>query len=71
MRQTIDKLKANNALKVISEPLDVELEIPHLAYLEVKSKDSKALLFVNPVDKARGVQYETPVLMNLLGVLSL
>lgn len=67
MRQTIDKLKANNALKVISEPLDVELEIPHLAYLEVKSKDSKALLFVNPVDKARGVQYETPVLMNLFG----
>ncbi|TLD85238.1 menaquinone biosynthesis decarboxylase [Helicobacter sp. MIT 11-5569] len=67
MRQTIDKLKANNALKIITEPLDVELEIPHLAYLEVKHKDSKALLFVNPMDKARGVHYETPVLMNLFG----
>ncbi|WP_299547352.1 menaquinone biosynthesis decarboxylase [uncultured Helicobacter sp.] len=67
MRQTIDKLKANNALRVISEPLDVELEIPHLAYLEVKRKDSKALLFINPVDKKRGIHYETPVLMNVFG----
>ncbi|MBX7491322.1 menaquinone biosynthesis decarboxylase [Helicobacter turcicus] len=67
MRQTIDKLKANNALRVITEPLDVELEIPHLAYLEVKRKDSKALLFVNPVDKKHGIQYEIPVLMNVFG----
>lgn len=67
MRQTIDKLKANNALRVISEPLDVELEIPHLAYLEVKRRDSKALLFVNPVDKKQGIHYETPVLMNIFG----
>lgn len=67
MRQVIDVLKANDALRVIDEPLDVELEIPHLAYLEVKSKDSKALLFVNPVDKARNVHYQIPVLMNLFG----
>ena len=67
MRQTLDLLKANNALKIITEPLDVELEIPHLAYLEVKKEDSKALLFANPVDKRSGVNYEIPVLMNLFG----
>ena len=55
MRQCIDILKANNALKIITEPLDVELEIPHLAYLEVKSENSKALLFTNPVDKKNGM----------------
>ncbi len=70
MRQTIDLLKAHNEIKIITEPLDVELEIPHLAYLEVKRKDSKALLFVNPVDKANKISYETPVLMNLFGSFS-
>ncbi|WP_297810318.1 menaquinone biosynthesis decarboxylase [uncultured Helicobacter sp.] len=70
MRQTIDLLKAHNELKIITEPLDVELEIPHLAYLEVKRKDSKALLFTNPIDKARQINYETPVLMNLFGSFS-
>lgn len=65
MRQTIDLLKANDAIKIIDTPLDVNLEIPHLAYLEVKKKDSKALLFTNPVDKARNISYEIPVLMNL------
>ncbi|WP_300744280.1 menaquinone biosynthesis decarboxylase [Helicobacter sp. UBA3407] len=70
MRQTIDLLKAHNELKIITEPLDVELEIPHLAYLEVKHKNSKALLFTNPVDRARQISYETPVLMNLFGSFS-
>lgn len=70
MRQTIDLLKAHNELKIITEPLDVELEIPHLAYLEVKRKDSKALLFTNPIDKARQINYETPILMNLFGSFS-
>ena len=67
MRQCIDILKANNALKIITEPLDVELEIPHLAYLEVKSENSKALLFTNPVDKKNGITYDIPVLMNVFG----
>lgn len=70
MRQTIDLLKAHNEIKIITEPLDVELEIPHLAYLEVKRKESKALLFVNPIDKANKISYETPVLMNLFGSFS-
>ena len=29
MRQTLDLLKAHNELKIITEPLDIELEIPH------------------------------------------
>lgn len=65
MRQTLDLLKAYNELKIITEPLDIELEIPHLAYLEVKKPDSKALLFTNPT---RGnTSFEIPVLMNLFG----
>lgn len=65
MRQTLDLLKAHNELKIITEPLDIELEIPHLAYLEVKKPDSKALLFTNPT---RGnTSFEIPVLMNLFG----
>ncbi|MDY3114205.1 MAG: UbiD family decarboxylase, partial [Helicobacter sp.] len=65
MRRTIDLLKANNAIKIITQPLDVNLEIPHLAYLEAKRADSKALLFTNPIDKNLNVAYEIPVLMNL------
>ncbi|WP_278347907.1 menaquinone biosynthesis decarboxylase [Helicobacter pullorum] len=65
MRQTLDLLKAHNELKIITEPLDIELEIPHLAYLEVKKPDSKALFFTNPT---RGnTSFEIPVLMNLFG----
>lgn len=65
MRQALDLLKAHNELKIITEPLDIELEIPHLAYLEVKKPDSKALLFTNPT---RGnTSFEIPVLMNLFG----
>lgn len=51
-------------LKVIQESLDVNLEIPHLAYVEVKKENSKVLLFTNPVDKLEGRRYNIPVLMN-------
>ncbi|RDU65870.1 menaquinone biosynthesis decarboxylase [Helicobacter didelphidarum] len=51
MQNFIKFLQSHNELKVIDEPLDIELEIPHLAYLEVKKKDSKALLFTNPISK--------------------
>ncbi|CAM2945913.1 menaquinone biosynthesis decarboxylase [Helicobacter burdigaliensis] len=67
MRKTIDLLKMHNEIKIISTPLDIELEIPHLAYLEVKKKESKALLFTNPICKRLNKTYETPVLMNLFG----
>jgi 4-hydroxy-3-polyprenylbenzoate decarboxylase len=68
MKKTLDLLRANNELRVIDTPLDVVLEIPHLAYVEVKKQDGgKALLFTHPIDKARGITYDTPVIMNLFG----
>ena len=54
-----------NHLKIIDEPLDVNLEIPHVAYIEVKKPDSKILLFTNPVDKAENRKFDIPVLMNV------
>ncbi|WP_456431233.1 menaquinone biosynthesis decarboxylase [Nitratifractor sp.] len=61
----IEWLKAEGGLRVIDEPLDVELEIPHIAYAEVKRPDSRPLLFTRPVWRAKGIEYEMPVLMNL------
>lgn len=61
----IDFLKEEGGLKVIEEELDVNLEIPHIAYIEVKKEDSKPLLFTNPVDKGKGIKYDMPVLMNI------
>jgi len=54
-------------LKVIDEPLDIYLEIPHLAYAEVKKEHSKALLFTHTVDKKNNITFDTPVAMNLYG----
>jgi 4-hydroxy-3-polyprenylbenzoate decarboxylase len=65
MQDVIQWLKDNGNLKIIDEPLDVELEIPHLAYIEVKTDDSRPILFTNPVNKAKGIEYDMPVLMNI------
>lgn len=51
MQDFIRFLEQHNELKIIDTPLDIELEIPHLAYLEVKKKDSKALLFTHPIHR--------------------
>ena len=61
----IKQLKKNNLLKIIDEPLDIYLEIPHIAYIEVKKEDSKALLFTKPIDKKNNKTFNTPVLMNV------
>lgn len=61
----IEILKKHNLLKVIDEELDIYLEIPHIAYVEVKQPDSKAILFTNPIDKKTGKKFDTPVLMNI------
>ena len=61
---TLSFLK-ENGLKVIENELDVNLEIPHIAYIEVKKPDSRPLLFTNPVDRKLGKKYEYPVLMNI------
>ena len=50
-------------IKVVETPLEVELEIPHLAYIEAKKKEPKILLFTNPVEK--GHSFPIPVVMNL------
>lgn len=51
MKEAIELLKKHNLLKIIDDELDIYLEIPHIAYIEVKKEDSKALLFTNVVDK--------------------
>ena len=67
MKRTLDLLRQKGELKVIDEPLDIYLEIPHLAYAEVKKEHSKALLFTHPVDKKNNITFDTPVAMNLYG----
>ncbi|MFH5311887.1 menaquinone biosynthesis decarboxylase [Campylobacter coli] len=65
MKDFIKILKNNDLLKVYEEPIDVDLEIAHLAYIEAKKgKKGKALLFKNPIDKKLNKQYKFPVLMN-------
>ncbi|EAJ5152386.1 menaquinone biosynthesis decarboxylase [Campylobacter jejuni] len=65
MKEFIQILKENNLLRVIEEPVDVDLEIAHLAYIEAKKGEKgKALLFKNPIDKKLNKQYKFPVLMN-------
>ncbi|WP_345974444.1 menaquinone biosynthesis decarboxylase [Sulfurimonas sp. HSL3-7] len=68
MKKTIDLLTKHNELTIIEEELDIYLEIPHLAYMEVKKKDGgKALLFTSPVDRKNSRTFDVPVLMNLFG----
>ncbi|MDY0117813.1 MAG: UbiD family decarboxylase, partial [Sulfurimonadaceae bacterium] len=68
MLKTIELLKREGELKIIEEPLDIYLEIPHIAYAEVKLKDGgKALLFTNPIDKKNNRTYQEPIFMNVFG----
>ncbi len=64
MQRVVDLLKKNNLLRVIDKEVDIDLEIAHIAYVEVKKEDSKALLFTNVVSRRLGVKYNMPVLMN-------
>lgn len=63
--KTIELLKQNDLLKIIDEPLDIYLEIPHVAYVEVKTSSSKAILFTKPIDKKNNKTFDVPVLMNV------
>ena len=67
MQKTIELLRENNLLRVIDEEVDIDLEIAHIAYIEVKSDDSKALLFTHPVSKRLNKKFDIPVLMNVFG----
>ena len=65
MQDVVAWLKENGDLKIIDVPLDVELEIPHVAYVEVKTDDSRPILFTRPINKAKEIEYDIPVLMNI------
>ena len=65
MEKAIEILRKNDLLRVIDDELDIYLEIPHIAYVEVKKEDSKAILFTNPIDKKTGKKFDIPVLMNV------
>ncbi len=65
MQDVIEWFKANGGVRLIEEPLDVELEIPHIAYLEIKKDNASPLLFTKPVSKRLGIEYDMPVFMNL------
>lgn len=67
MFDVIEVLKKHNLLRVIDDELDIYLEIPHIAYIEVKKSDSKALLFTKPIDKKSGKKFDVPILMNVFG----
>jgi 4-hydroxy-3-polyprenylbenzoate decarboxylase len=68
LEKTIELLKSHGELRLITEPLDIHLEIPHLAYAEVKKEHGgKALLFTHPIDRKTGKKFDTPVVMNLFG----
>ena len=65
IENVIEFLKKEGNLKIIDDELDVNLEIPHIAYIEVKKESSKPLLFTNPVDREKNIKYDMPVLMNV------
>ncbi|MDF1882146.1 menaquinone biosynthesis decarboxylase [Sulfurimonas sp. MAG313] len=70
MRNTIKLLHSHGELREIHDELDIYLEIPHIAYIEVKKEESKALLFTNVVDRKTNKKFDEPVLMNLFGSFS-
>ncbi|MDR1975646.1 MAG: menaquinone biosynthesis decarboxylase [Campylobacteraceae bacterium] len=67
MENIIEMLKKHDILKIIDEKVDIDLEMGHIAFLEVKKPDSKALLFLNPVSNKLNKEFNIPVLMNIFG----
>ncbi len=66
MTPFIEELKKRNDIAIYDEPLDIKLEIPHIAYAEVKKPNGgKALLFTRPKDGDK--TFSAPVLMNIYG----
>lgn len=65
MQDFISLAQKSGLLKIIDTPLDVDLEIPHLSYIEVKKADSKVLLFTHP--KRGKKHFDIPVLTNIFG----
>jgi len=53
LQSLLEELKKRHWLKIIDEPLDVFLEIPHVAYVEAKLTSPKVLLFTHPIDQKK------------------
>lgn len=64
MEEFLKILQKNNLLTIINDEVDVDLEIAHIAYIEAKKQDSKALLFTNAISKKENKKYKFKVLMN-------
>jgi 4-hydroxy-3-polyprenylbenzoate decarboxylase len=58
LQSLLNALQQRNWLKTIDVPLDVLLEIPHIAYVEAKRPHPKVLLFTNPIDSKNGTVFE-------------
>ena len=68
LQKALELLQKNDEIRVIEEELDIYLEIPHLAYAEVKKENGgKALLFTNVIDAKTGRKFTENVVMNLFG----
>jgi len=65
LNRVIEELKAQGQLRVIDEEVDIDLEMAHIAYIEVKKEPSHALLFTKPIKGDK--KFDMPVLMNLFG----
>lgn len=65
LERFLNRLRERGWLKEIHEPLDVYLEIPHVAYIEAKLTSPKVLLFTNPVDLENSIVYDMPIVMNM------
>ncbi len=68
MQKWVEIFKHHHELEIIDTPLDIELEIPHLAYLEAKKPNGgNALLFTRPISQKHAKTFRFPVLMNIFG----
>ncbi|MGE4399074.1 MAG: menaquinone biosynthesis decarboxylase [Campylobacterales bacterium] len=67
MNEWIEALSKENELHIIDKEVDVFLEAAHIAYLEMKKENPKAILFTKPINKKLGIKYDTPVLANVFG----
>lgn len=65
MQKWIERFKKADLIRVIEDKVDIDREIAHISYIEVKKENSKALLFTNPVDKNGNIF--PPVLTNIFG----
>jgi len=68
MKKALKLLEKHNEIRVIDDELDINLEVPHIGYAEVKKKDGgKAVLFTNVVDRTNNIKFEEGVVMNIFG----